>query len=159
MGKSWKKKKWILQCHRRGQAQNHHFSWQEWPLRLALLLTVLTATLSLVLFAVSFAIWSATSQVHGWLVVIASACGLSGLHLLVLGIIGEYLGRLFEQAQGRPLYVVDEIVRGGQSPIEGLPIRGTQLDTVGDEDVLPQGAKSVIPDYSYSKRIDGRVRD
>jgi len=114
------------------------------PLRLAMLLTVLTATLSLVLFAMSLAIWSATSQVPGWLVVVATASGLSGLHLLVLGIMGEYLGRLFEQAQGRPLYVVDEIVRGGQSPVEGLPIRGTRHADVLVEDIVSQDTLSVV---------------
>ena len=32
---------------------------------------------------------------------------IGGLQLVVLGIIGEYLGRLYEEARKRPLYVVE----------------------------------------------------
>jgi hypothetical protein len=35
---------------------------------------------------------------------------LSGVQLLVLGVIGEYLGRMYEQVKGRPLFIIDEII-------------------------------------------------
>jgi len=31
----------------------------------------------------------------------------------MLGIMGEYLGRLYEQSKGRPLFVIERIVRAG----------------------------------------------
>jgi dolichol-phosphate mannosyltransferase len=37
---------------------------------------------------------------------------LSGIQLLFLGVIGEYLGRVYGETKGRPAYVVDEIVGG-----------------------------------------------
>lgn len=37
---------------------------------------------------------------------------LSGVQLLFLGVIGEYLGRVYAEAKGRPTYVVAEIVGG-----------------------------------------------
>ena len=45
---------------------------------------------------------------------------LGSVQLLVLGIIGQYLGRMHEQIRGRPLFVVESVVRsaGGQSPAE-----------------------------------------
>jgi len=36
---------------------------------------------------------------------------LSGVNLFFLGIIGEYVGRVYEQSKGRPIYVIDRIVR------------------------------------------------
>jgi dolichol-phosphate mannosyltransferase len=37
----------------------------------------------------------------------------AGVQLIVLGIIGEYLGRLVQEAKGRPLFLIDRIATGG----------------------------------------------
>jgi hypothetical protein len=38
---------------------------------------------------------------------------LSGVLLLFLGIIGEYVGRIYEEMKARPHYVIDKIIRFG----------------------------------------------
>jgi dolichol-phosphate mannosyltransferase len=44
---------------------------------------------------------------------------LSGTNLLFLGLLGEYLGRVYEEVKRRPLYVVDKVVRGsGGAPAQ-----------------------------------------
>jgi dolichol-phosphate mannosyltransferase len=37
---------------------------------------------------------------------------LGGLQLMVLGVLGEYLGSIFDEVKRRPLYVVDEVIEG-----------------------------------------------
>ena len=37
------------------------------------------------------------------------------MQLLMIGIMGEYIGRIFTEAKGRPLYVVEEFVNGDQA--------------------------------------------
>ena len=46
----------------------------------------------------------------GFTALIVAIALLSGVQLLVLGVIGEYLGRVYDEAKGRPLYVVGRIV-------------------------------------------------
>ena len=42
---------------------------------------------------------------------------LSGVHLLFLGVIGEYLGRVYEEVKSRPTYVVKKVVRNSDDRI------------------------------------------
>jgi dolichol-phosphate mannosyltransferase len=45
---------------------------------------------------------------------LVSVLFLGGIQLIFLGIIGEYLGRIYDEVKGRPLYVVDEALGLGQ---------------------------------------------
>ncbi len=47
--------------------------------------------------------------IPGWTSVIISTLFIGGLQLLILGIIGEYLGKLFIENKGRPRYVIEEM--------------------------------------------------
>lgn len=53
-------------------------------------------------------------MVQGWTSVMVSLYFLSGLLLLGMGTLGVYIGRIFTQVKGRPLYVVDQIIRREQ---------------------------------------------
>jgi dolichol-phosphate mannosyltransferase len=52
--------------------------------------------------------------VSGWVSTIAITSFIGGLILLNQGILGIYIARIYDQAKGRPIYVVDRVVRGGK---------------------------------------------
>lgn len=53
-----------------------------------------------------------TNTVQGWLSTMTATTFLGGLILLNQGVLGIYLGRLYNQAKGRPLYIVDKVLVG-----------------------------------------------
>jgi len=42
----------------------------------------------------------------------------NGLQMIMLGLIGEYLSRVFEESKGRPLYIVSQVLGNIQSQIK-----------------------------------------
>lgn len=56
-------------------------------------------------------------DVEGWTTIVVSLMLFSGIQLISLGIVGEYVGRIFEEVKGRPLYVVkQQLGQGLDSP-------------------------------------------
>jgi dolichol-phosphate mannosyltransferase len=51
---------------------------------------------------------------QGFAAIITVVTFLSGVQLLFLGVIGEYVGRVFEELKARPIYVVSKVIRGGR---------------------------------------------
>jgi dolichol-phosphate mannosyltransferase len=58
--------------------------------------------------------------VTGWTALIIAILFLGGAQLISLGIIGEYVGRLYGEAKGRPLYLVRQTL-GMDAPAQGYP--------------------------------------
>jgi dolichol-phosphate mannosyltransferase len=62
----------------------------------------------------------------GWLGLTSLVTLLAGVQLLALGILGEYLGRLYEESKGRPLFVIERIIGQGHPATEAVtPERAT----------------------------------
>jgi len=78
------------------------------PLRVATYFGLLTAA-----FAFLFAVWIIVKaalygdRVAGWPTMMVVILFLGGIQLIALGLIGEYLGRLYDESKQRPLYLVD----------------------------------------------------
>jgi dolichol-phosphate mannosyltransferase len=53
--------------------------------------------------------------VEGWTSLMSVTVGFSGLIILFLGLLGEYLGRIYDEVKGRPLYVISRTLTGRSS--------------------------------------------
>jgi polyisoprenyl-phosphate glycosyltransferase len=54
--------------------------------------------------------WMSDKAVPGWTSLMSVIILLGSVQMFILGLIGEYLGRLYIQAKGRPLYVIESVV-------------------------------------------------
>lgn len=80
------------------------------PLRI---LTLIGATIAL--FSLCVGVWALITKamgeaVSGWTSMVVSMYFLGGIQLLGLGIIGEYIGKIYRETKRRPLYFIEEIV-------------------------------------------------
>jgi dolichol-phosphate mannosyltransferase len=65
-------------------------------------------------------------NVPGWTTLMVFVLLIGGVQLMVIGVFGEYLGRIYEEIKGRPLYLVDEVVEESEEElnVSGAPTRG-----------------------------------
>jgi dolichol-phosphate mannosyltransferase len=124
-------------------ALNGIFSFSFLPLQLA---TYLGFTVSLISFTyIVYAVWLklfTTQLVPGWTSVIVAVLFMGGVQLVSLGIIGEYIGRIYEEVKQRPLYLVDQLA-GFEKALDKEQ---------------PQATAIMAPDSRKSKMVGQRKR-
>ena len=85
-----------------------------WPLRFVSVVGVL---LALAAFGYGTYLvanhWIFGNPVSGWTTIVVGMALLSGVQLISLGVVGEYLSRVFDEVKSRPLYVVSESLGQG----------------------------------------------
>jgi len=79
------------------------------PLQMAMYLGFIAAAMSILAIPIVIILRASGSQVFfGQASTLIAVLFLGGVQLISLGILGEYIGRLYDQAKGRPLYIVRE---------------------------------------------------
>ena len=58
--------------------------------------------------------WMAGQSIQGWTSLMLVVVVLGAIQMFVLALMGEYIGRLYNEAKRRPLYVVQEVAGGGE---------------------------------------------
>lgn len=95
------------------------FSFSIFPIRAMSVLGATTALLTAL-----FALYALYAKVvlgrspEGFTALLLVVTFMSGVLLFFLGIIGEYVGRIYEEVKGRPIYIVERVVRS-DSDLEG----------------------------------------
>jgi dolichol-phosphate mannosyltransferase len=102
------------------------------PLRAAAVLGALSAGLaSLFALYALYARLFLDQSPRGFTALLLVVWFLSGIHLLFLGVIGEYVGRIYEEAKARPLYIVDRVIQSRPVDVErprGDDLQSTRLE-------------------------------
>lgn len=92
-----------------GLAFDGIFSFSYLPLRLASLLGFLFAGLSFVLIGIIIVLRLFTTiGIIGWASTLTVILFIGGVQLITLGIIGEYLARIYDEVKGRPDYIIKQ---------------------------------------------------
>ena len=82
------------------------------PLRIATHFGVMFGLGGFVMLMVALYGWLTGRAVEGWTSLMTVILILGSVQLLVVGVLGEYVGRLYTESKRRPLYVIDEIAVG-----------------------------------------------
>jgi dolichol-phosphate mannosyltransferase len=80
------------------------FSWR--PLQLATVLGFLLSCVALLTIPLVIGLRLAGETIPGFATVLCVVLLLGGIQLITIGIIGEYVGRIYDEVKGRPLYLV-----------------------------------------------------
>jgi polyisoprenyl-phosphate glycosyltransferase len=92
------------------------------PLRIASVMGLLTGLMSVIMVGYTLGSWLFGHVIEGWTSLTTLFLMISSVQLLVLGVLGEYLGRLYMQAKQRPLYVLDSIYASPRPELLGPTI-------------------------------------
>lgn len=79
------------------------------PLKTAYYIGFIVAILSF-LYGIFILIYSQIKgfPVHGWSSIMVTILFIGGVQLITVGILGEYIGRIYDEVKKRPLYIIDD---------------------------------------------------
>ena len=80
------------------------------PLRLILFLGAVIFALSLIMLLWTLVKWIAGATVSGWASLMCSIWMIGGIQLLALGVIGEYMGKVYSEAKARPRFIIERVL-------------------------------------------------
>jgi glycosyltransferase involved in cell wall biosynthesis len=109
-----------------GLALSGYIGFSALPLRLSTWLGLFTAG-----FGFLIAVWAVVAKLtgiaspRGWASTVAAVMFIGGVQLLMLGVIGEYLSRVYDEVRQRPLYIIRSRVGLGPVNRRGAERRGT----------------------------------
>lgn len=80
------------------------------PIRMITTLGTFVFSISIVMLIYFLVVWALGHTVQGWTTIVISLWGIGGLILLSLGIIGEYIGKIYMEVKERPRFIIENIL-------------------------------------------------
>lgn len=101
-------------------AINGLVSFSKVPLRLATYVGLMAAAIALLMSALVlyWRLFEPNSPVTGFATIAVAIFFMGAVQLICIGILGEYIGRIYEEVKGRPLYTLAEV--GGFTQTETM---------------------------------------
>lgn len=81
------------------------------PIKLILDIGIIMFTTSLLFLIYFIALWCLGKTVEGWATIVVSIWMLGGIQLLCLGVIGEYIGKIYIETKKRPKFIIDKFIK------------------------------------------------
>ena len=109
-------------------------SFSEAPLRWALWLGSAVSGVAILYGLYAIALWFVHGEglVPGWSSTIVAVAFVGGANLLMTGIMGLYVGRIYSEVKGRPLYVIDRMVGfDAEVTAQSLPVEHAAMPFAG----------------------------
>ena len=103
------------------------------PLRLASFLGLALGCLSLLMLGYTLGSWALGRVVEGWTSLLTVVLILGSTQLILFGLLGEYVGRLYLETKRRPLFVIDQVVTQNTAAPE--PLRAAREPSTVPSDV------------------------
>ena len=132
-------------------------SFSDAPLRLALWAGAGVSALAFVYGSSVIVRWALgdPSLERGWSSTIVVIAALGGANMLMTGVVGLYVGRIYAEAKGRPLYIVERAVGFENEPTAAR----RPLATANERDIaLPAGAFCALPGGAPQRAGSSMVR-
>lgn len=83
------------------------------PIRMISVLGVGVFVLSLLVMLYALIMWANGQTVSGWTFTICSIWLVAGIQMISLGLIGEYIGKIYVETKQRPRYFIERIIKKG----------------------------------------------
>ncbi|MGN1127195.1 MAG: glycosyltransferase family 2 protein [Ruminococcus sp.] len=78
------------------------------PIRMITALGVIVFCISIIMLIYSVIMWAIGNTVSGWTSMTVSIWAIGGLQILAIGVVGEYIGKIYMETKNRPRFIVEE---------------------------------------------------
>lgn len=89
-------------------------SFSKVPLQLGIIAGIAFGIISLLLIIYSLIMRFMQTPVSGYTTIIVFVCAFASIQLFITGLIGQYVGYIFDEVKGRPIYIVQEIIENAE---------------------------------------------
>jgi glycosyltransferase involved in cell wall biosynthesis len=94
-----------------GFAAEGIFSFSIKPIKMITSLGIVVFTASILMLLYSLISYLRGATVQGWTSILFSVWALGGLQLLAIGVIGEYIGKIYLETKSRPKFIIDQFLK------------------------------------------------